>query len=479
MSCEICCEEFNRSNRKPVKCSCGYDMCCECAIKYILDSTNPVTHCMNCKHEWNREFLDANFTKKFLTTEYRVHCENIFFDRERILLPETQELAESIKLMKKLYNKAKTIVVDWNEKYNALRLERNNIHQNNRIGLDIAEFYFSEEDRQIEVEAELVGFQQRIRRMNARVIFLRGIIENPETIHERFFTQKRTTVRREFIRTCPNGDCKGFLSTQWKCGMCECHVCKDCHEVKMDENHVCNEDSVKTVALLAKDTRTCPKCAANIFKIDGCSQVWCTQCHTAFDFRTGVIETHVHNPHYYEYLRQTGQEIPRAIGDRPPVNNCDTIPPMYRQFKRMGMENHKSVLFFGGINSMYNHIRLVELPKYNVNRITTNLDLRLKYMLSEIDEAHFKQQLIFRDKRDSKKREMRDVMNMYQTVTLDILNKIPPCKTEYEVVQIVEEQSKLLLYFNKCMGTISKRYSCVAPRIEIDDKLAFSWVVKK
>jgi ribosomal protein S15P/S13E len=81
------------------------------------------------------------------------------------------------------------------------------------------------------------------------------------------------TARRVFVRACPAGDCRGFLSQAWKCGMCDNWTCPECHEVKGKEKdgpHVCDPNNVETAKLLAKDSRPCPKCASVIFKIDGC-----------------------------------------------------------------------------------------------------------------------------------------------------------------------------------------------------------------
>ena len=60
---------------------------------------------------------------------------------------------------------------------------------------------------------------------------------------------------------------------------------------KRDCEHTCNPDLVETAKLLAKDTKSCPTCQTKIFKIDGCDQMWCTQCHTAFSWKTGAIQT--------------------------------------------------------------------------------------------------------------------------------------------------------------------------------------------
>jgi hypothetical protein len=164
--------------------------------------------------------------------------------------------------------------------------------------------------------------------------------------------------------------CRGFLSHGGKCGLCKTRVCSKCHEPKLDtegtedevvevveeeiqepvkvveevrqepveevrmevvetirrNRHVCDPNNIETANLLKKDTKACPKCASMIFKISGCDQMFCTQCHTAFSWRTGSIETKViHNPHYYQYLREQSAdgEIPRNPLDNP----CAEILP--------------------------------------------------------------------------------------------------------------------------------------------------------
>ena len=77
-----------------------------------------------------------------------------------------------------------------------------------------------------------------------------------------------------FVRACPSGDCRGFLSSAWKCGTCEGWACSNCHEyIGKDKNkteHVCHPDQVASARLLDKETKPCPKCASAIFKISGC-----------------------------------------------------------------------------------------------------------------------------------------------------------------------------------------------------------------
>ena len=38
--------------------------------------------------------------------------------------------------------------------------------------------------------------------------------------------------KKVFIKKCPVGDCEGFLSSSWKCGVCSTWVCPECFEIK-------------------------------------------------------------------------------------------------------------------------------------------------------------------------------------------------------------------------------------------------------
>ena len=75
-------------------------------------------------------------------------------------------------------------------------------------------------------------------------------------------------------------DCRGFLSENYKCDLCQQTTCPDCNEI-MEEGHTCDEEAVQSAELIKKETKPCPKCGIRIFKIDGCDQMWCTECHVA------------------------------------------------------------------------------------------------------------------------------------------------------------------------------------------------------
>jgi hypothetical protein len=130
-------------------------------------------------------------------------------------------------------------------------------------------------------------------------------------------------------KKCTMNDCRGFLQNNNSCSECSHFVCNDCLMCigvvnKEDENrntiekikkmHNCDPDIVETIKLLKKETKGCPQCDIPIYKIDGCDQMWCTQCKVAFSWKTGLIvksNDYIHNPHYFEWMRKNNREIAR------------------------------------------------------------------------------------------------------------------------------------------------------------------------
>ena len=281
--CGVCIELYNKSTRVRVTCqSCGYEACRQCCATFILDASNTLPNCMNCHKEFQREFLVNNFTQKFVSKDWKDHRERTIFQKERALLPTRQPVAEMMKRKNDLSAECNDIL----EQISALRT------------------------RHYECTTEKNRIEHRIRVGPAA----------DAAAHPGSSSSHREHAT--FVRPCPNtaANCRGFLSTQWKCNLCNMWTCKDCHEMKgatQDIPHVCNADNLASAKLIDAETRACPKCGARVFKISGCNQMFCTACNDcAFDWVTGRIETVIHNPHYYEFQRQlNGGHAPRVPGD--------------------------------------------------------------------------------------------------------------------------------------------------------------------
>ena len=381
-SCLICCEDFNKSNHKLIGCQyCNYKVCSTCAETYLLNTTLDA-HCMNpeCKKAWSHEFISNIFTKKFVSGTYKKRREELLFERERSLLPETQPYAE---YMKQIHD-VEILINPINEKMIKTKVEINK-YQN--------EYWrITNTDQKLEYHKKLLDLKVQLFTLKSEKEFLtykQAIIQRKLSGDNINQDEKRT-----FVRACPSNTCKGFLSTAWKCGLCEVRVCAQCHEIKETKEqydarhpkegqvepapeHTCKPENVETAKLLKNECKNCPKCAASIFKLEGCDQMWCPMCQTAFSWRTGKVETGtVHNPHYYEYLRrQNNGVIPRNPGDIP----CGGLPTAYdirkhlERLKVIGI-TYNNILH---LHRIHGHINAVEIPHYTVNNVVNeNRDLR-------------------------------------------------------------------------------------------------------
>ena len=276
--------------------------------------------------------------------------------------------------------------------------------------------------------------------------------------------------KRTFVRPCPVNECRGFLSTAWKCGICENFTCPHCHEVKgksRDTPHVCLEENVETAKLLAKDTRPCPNCGTRIFKISGCDQMWCTECHTGFSWSTGEIERgNIHNPHYYEYMRRSqgrgGQA--REIGDIP----CGGLPDynqLYSKFNKLLMSDE-----FDELEPFHRVIgEVMDLRTwYRQRNLEDRREIRVKYLLKDYDDIQFKRLLQMKAKAQEKITNIDQVLDMFVMASTSILQRVQNIISRKEALDILVELEELRKYTNASMEKISTVYDCKTPSIDPD-----------
>jgi len=424
LTCGICIEPFNKTTHLLVKCPfCLYECCRICCETYILSES--VVKCMSpeCAKTWTRKQIRERFTLTFINIKLKKHTEKILFDKERALLPATQPIVERKIKEKKILN-------------------------------------------------EISVLNDEIKLMNENIKILKTRIREKSIIYYQIVHHERTEAR-VFIRGCPDENCRGFLSTQWKCGICEKWSCPDCNLVKgytRDSEHTCNEDDVATATLLAKDTKPCPKCGTGIFKIDGCDQMWCTQCHTPFSWKTGNIESNIHNPHYFEWMRLNGNVIERNPHDVQCGQHMDH--QLYGSFNRIIRDHYKestnSNFILGLLNKYIRnsiHIVNVEQPA-PINYEARNEKLRVSYLMNELTEEGMRDSLQRADKRHHRNRELTDIYALLISTVTDILYRFNAKlkdnwyynTTTIDLTFIIEIKT-IVEYVNECLSEISHTYS--------------------
>jgi len=415
MSCVICTDVFNKTSNKLIKCYCHFECCKTCAKKYIL-SKNKKAHCMNCKVEWNREFMYTHFDTSFIKNEYKNFRENILYEKELNMMPETQAFIE----------------------------------------------------HEIEKEYKINQIYSQIKNLQNEMKTLHTTLNNIR--YDTFKIQENN-----FIRKCPNNTCNGFLSINFICSLCNTQVCEKCREIKSNdhglsrsegslEQHICDENILKTIHLLKNDCKECPTCRANIFKIDGCNQMFCTSCHTAFDWNTFEIEKgQIHNPHYFEWLKQNDSIIHRIqnnIQDTKELHN-DFIIYFIKNLRNVGISVYDISFFIDEIQKLM-HIKQVELQKYRIDLINNNKDLRIRFLKNEITKDDFKKSIHKREKKDEKNKEIYNILNMYISCFTDIIYNMHETskKSNIDINNFKYEIQYLKYYSNHHLKKISHIYNC-------------------
>ena len=432
--CNVCVEKYNKSYRAKLACPyCAFEFCRECCKTWVLGETTARCMSSTCGKDWTRQFLSKAMTQVFMKDDYKKHRETILFDQERALLPATQPIVESIIKCEKL------------------------------------------SDEQNEIRNQIGDLYRKITEIDNEKYTLRN---------------GRNGIRNQrsvFIKACPDGECRGFLSSQWKCGLCEKWTCPECNEIKglsRDGEHVCNPDNVATAKLLENDTKSCPGCGEGINKMEGCDQMFCTRCHTGFSWKTGRIETNIHNPHYYEWLRRTGggrevQRNPNEILCGREVNHV-LVREITRKMRLIQVPK-TTMDRLSVIGESIIHIRFVNMERYRGDRILNNEEYRIEYLRKKITEEKFKHEIQRDDKRFQRNREITDIIQLFMDTVTDIVYRFRDSLNEYAtktedervaICEILNEIKPITEYANDCFRDIGKTYNTT--RLEINNDLRIS-----
>ena len=449
-TCQICCNDFNKSTRTPIKCKnqeCKVLACKECVRTYLSTQTGD-PHCMGCKIAFDDNFIVMNLNRTWCEKDYRQHRKGILLEQQMARMPETVEAAER-------FNEINAIA-------------EKNIELSNQIA-DLRRAI-----RQLEIE----------RNRNEVRVYNLNRHGNPEG---------KEQEKRKFIMACPDDDCRGYLSTGYKCEMCKLFTCSHCLKIigpdKNNHNHVCNEDDVKTADFIKSTTKPCPGCGERIFKIEGCDQMWCTQCHVAFSWRTGMVDNGViHNPHFYAHQRSGGGAPLRnpgeiACGGMPNWWNIRNImrnryyvlhSPHRNEFRKF-IEN------IGDLHRTFAHIQHYELQRAR-QKIRDNSNHepdRIRYLLKQITKEDLANNVIRKDKLRRKYTELVHIYELIHVVSVDLFRWIEnyianeaPKSQENDVELIImtninekiNELEALRVYANEQLGTISVSYNQKVPQ---------------
>ena len=481
--CDICCENINNTKFKKIKCinhECKLNMCKNCCKTYLLDTIDE-PHCMNCKIQWSDDFLIQNLTRSFWSKDLRNHQKKILFDIEKSRLQENiidakiqieiektsiyiHELDCTIEKLDKKIKSSKSIKSILEKKLKSIKVI-NDLHK--QTDTQIKEYedkidklknkFYKEKDIYSSVSTYLYRLTYQSQNFSLN--------DDGKLMYIHNGNSSSQVTRNKFIMNCTYDNCNGFLSTQYKCSICENYTCSKCFEQigpeKYNNQHTCKKENIESAQLIRKETKNCPTCGINIFKIDGCDQMWCIQCKTTFSWKTGKIESgKIHNPHYFEYLRQNGKNIPRdpmdiVCGGMVEYNTIRIL--IYQYLSKSKCDDYFATqvkIFDSNISRIIR--RLLEFNNYVLrdyrNKVTDN-DInkkhRIHFILNYIDENTFMRNIF-----NAKLKLKRDGLILQILETINLVN-IDFTKELYEFIYKFTKSNNidnLINNINKCIN---------------------------
>jgi hypothetical protein len=456
--CAICLDKFTAVVRKPIACpSCQADTCAQCIKRYIVSTTDD-PHCPHCKHGFDRMFLQTNLSKLYMNTTYAEHRAQVLWRREESFLPATQIKAERVRRGYKYRQE----VIDPLEAHRAkIRKQiQELVTQMDQITGEIA---WHEHDRMRLIAGEMTRAEAR---------------EAGQTVED-----PTTKNRRTFARKCTSEGCHGWLSSAWKCGLCDNYTCPDCFIIKgkhHDVEHTCKKEDLDTAKLIRESSKPCPKCGEGIEKREGCDMMFCTSCHTPFSWKTLEIISRgsIHNPHYFEWRNRVGAGAVGAAHAAEPLP-CGGMPTdqfIYRTISMGGATApgaaQQYVLSFDTREALSRrfrvttHIEHVVAPSYNHHQEIQNTErLRIQYLLNELNKESIETTLQNQERTRERHKAIRDVLDTYLVASAEQFRIVAANPTEETSATIIQSLDQLRDFINECLRNVHRTYGCTVPII--------------
>jgi hypothetical protein len=466
--CTICCEPYNKTTHQQIACEhsgmCVFEACKTCVRKYLL-STTADPNCMNCNKAWSDNFVMKQVNASFMRSDYKIHRRELLLQQQLSRLPETMAAAEQHKQLNELqaqYNEIQRQFMLALKNVKEIRSARAKEYGPAKLALD--------KEVQAAEATRILIYQNR-----EKIHHDMNVIRNGGETKE----EEKKEVRK-FIMPCGNADCRGYLSTQYKCELCEHHTCAKCFEhvglSKEVESHECKEENIESAEFIRKQSKPCPCCGTRISKIDGCDQMWCTQCHKAFSWNTGKLVTGVvHNPHFYQYQREQGGGVaPRNPGDIV----CGVLPTALDVIDRLSVEGipkSNEALYYEtmAIHRLQNHLTdtYINRLRHAITNVNTILERdRICYILQTITKEEMAARVFKEDEHRKRDTVILHVCDLFTTVAIDMFQAIvrsdkKGIEFEAQLTQLLVEYHILRVYVNEQMKEISMTYNICVQQI--------------
>jgi hypothetical protein len=408
--------------------NCDSKCCTKCLQTYIL-SKKEEPNCFSCKQAYIDQFLEVNTSASFRKKELRDHLKELIWDRERSIMPSSLdqaaarlnekkiEVLDDIDSTNKELNKCveSVLVQCMKQKKLAISIEKELSKTDDLHIKTVLEARLSNINTFLEFFEILWSAGQPI---NFHALSAAKIRNVEKSSHEVKLMKMKKEAQQEiaeakfkYHRPCPTNDCRGYLKDDGSCKLCNTTTCNKCWATTDEKvEHKCSESDLETKKLIASSTKPCPKCCALIHRIAGCDHMFCPSCKTGFNWKTDrIIDNSVNtNPLAREWGRRNFNNVDNMNNDddtcgqaheqlntlTTKLNNC--IETMFGNQKWSKHEQTKNV--FKWFTYQFDHFvgvlrnRINRRGNQDIDIDSLNRELRIRYLIKEIDEDLFKTQ---------------------------------------------------------------------------------------
>lgn len=418
--CDICylpIKKATASNKTSIKCpKCKYEACMDCYIIYmkqLAEEESCYPKCMKCSTVWEYSFTIANIPDKF-RKEFAELRSKVLFSLVSSLLPTYS--AQYFHLYKlSSYKYTKLTLSDLKEIYEIL-LNHPELIDNHHFVYgekwapnimmylkytDIVEPLLNSKTRQL---SRFLTTCYNFIAYNLKHHFNNALKNDKEFGYKIKSTNKKCIVN----------DCLGYLNTEWMCSICNTKMCNKC-EIVANSDHKCKKEDLDNIRLIRKDCVACPKCATYINRSEGCPQMWCTYCNTAFNWNTGkIVDTkNFHNPHYMEYLKTKRETIPNYQVEQDNLCTDELI---------IVGEHSIAYKIREMLSELFDEEFRCYREKYNDMNSEDTIIYSMKYINKEITLDKFKKLIQMKDKKIKYMAEIIDINDVFQMKSIELFN---------------------------------------------------------
>ncbi len=170
--------------------------------------------------------------------------------------------------------------------------------------------------------------------------------------------------------------------------------------------------------------------------------MYCLKCHTAWNWNNGAIEKGIiHNPHYYEYMRNNNQNNQRNPNDVP----CGGLIELRSLSKLIDKKQSYRLETLHRITGHMLHI----MQRMREQLLTPSTGPTERYILGKTDERSWHQSLYKQFKSQQTTANYIDIVETFTTVSIERFRAIYE-----EVITPSEAISDMLRVINYCNENI-------------------------